>query len=311
MLPRKSCNILGDMDTRTRGIIRTLTVSLVANAVIAIIKIVYGRYSHSLAFTADGVHSLFDSASLIFGMTSVLWASQPADEGHPYGHHKFETLSATAFGVLLLIGAAQVGATAYERFLEPNVFPRFNTWGLVILAGILLTNIFVAKYEAKCARELSSQFLASDSLHNAGDMWTTLGVFGSILSGYFQIPFVDAFTSLAITLFLIYLSGRLILQNMRPLLDHSVLDSKRVEEIARSVAGVLDAHQIRSRGERGNYFLDLNIHLPGKITLEKAHDITHEVESRLKTEFPELVDVVIHTEPHGHKPCLPSPTRKV
>jgi divalent metal cation (Fe/Co/Zn/Cd) transporter len=102
---------------------------------------------------------------------------------------------------------------------------------------------------------------------------------------------------------LVYLSIRLIVRTLGPLVDTSVLDQEKVREIVGSVEGVLHCHHIRSRGEEDHFFLYLNIHLPGQISLHRAHDITHEVEAKLKKAFPGLVDVVIHTEPHGHMPC--------
>ena len=299
------------MDTRTRGIVRTLGVALMANTAAAILKIGYGQFSNSLAFVADGVHSLFDSVSMILGIWTMIVAGQPADEDHPYGHFKFETLSATALGLFLLFAAVEVGSMTYARFMQPEVFPSYNTWALFLLVGVLVMNLALSRYESKRSKELSSRLLASDSLHNASDFWITIGVLISIVSGYLKIPYIDGGISTLITLYLLYLSIKLVLHNVRPLVDHRVLDETKVQEIARSVEGVLDAHQVRSRGESGTYFLDLNIHLPGKMTLEKAHDITHQVEARLKDAFPGLVDVVIYTEPDGHPPCLSSPYRKI
>ena len=78
--------------------------------------------------------------------------------------------------------------------------------------------------------------------------------------------------------------------------DPALTSAKQVEELVNSVEGVLFCHGVRSRGERWHHFLDLNIHLPGKLSLEKAHEITHKVETKLKRTFPGLVDVIIHTE---------------
>lgn len=301
------------MNTRSKTIVRTLLICLSASVLASLMKIFYGRSSHSLAFVADGIHSLFDSAATIIGIVSIGLSAKPPDEGHPYGHHKFETVSALALGLLLFLAAYEVGTMAYQRILFPAMLPQFSIMGLVILGVTMAINLSVARMEAKKAKELSSSFLAADSLHNQSDFLITCAVLATVVSAHFGIPYADAGVSLGITVYLVYLAIRLILYNLQPLVDHSVLDPKRVEAVVSAVPGVVHCHHIRSRGEEGHYFLDLNLHLPGKITLDEAHTISHEVEERLKKEFPGLVDVVIHTEPDGHAPCplvaeAPKPT---
>lgn len=294
------------MNTRLQTIFRTLLFCLCASSVISIAKIFYGRQSGSLAFVSDGIHSLFDSLATILGMWSISASVKPPDKEHPYGHYKFETLASLALGVLLILAAHEVGTTAVDRILHPQAPPQFSLWGIVILGVTLIINLTIARYEAKVAKSVKSQFLTSDSLHNQSDFLITLGVLATIFCTKYGLVYVDAIASIIISFYLVALAVRLALTTLKPLTDHSVIDTKRVEEIACSIEGVKYCHQIRSRGLDSHYFLDLNIHLPGNITLSKAHEIAHQVEAKLKTTFPELVDVVIHTEPHNHPPCQPS-----
>lgn len=291
------------LNPRAKKIFQTLLLCLGASTIASISKLLFGYYSHSLAFTADGIHSLFDSAATILGMISIAQSAKPPDENHPYGHRKFETVSALALGFLLFLAAYEVGSVAFHRIIAAPSEVHFSYWGLAILFFTMVINLSTAYLEAKRAKELDSNFLKADSLHNQSDFLITCAVLVSLLSAKFQWNYVDAVISLAITLYLVYLSFHLIWSNIHPLVDRSVLDVKKVERIAQSVDGVLHCHHVRSRGEPGHYFLDLNLHLPGHISLDRAHEIGHLVEAKLKVEFPGLVDVVIHTEPDGHAPC--------
>ena len=161
----------------------------------------------------------------------------------------------------------------------------------------------ISHFEHKQAERLKSKFLHSDAVHNKSDFWTALAVLVSLISARFRVPYVDAIASIFITFYLVHVALKLINMNIHPLLDRSVLDPVEVEKIVNSVDGVLHCHNIRSRGEEHYHFLDLNIHLPGHITLDQAHELTHLVEAKLKETFPGLQDVVIHTEPEGHPPC--------
>jgi len=290
------------MEKRAKAVIRVLVISLSATLVAAGLKIYYGRASHSLAFVADGIHSLFDAAATLIGILSITLSSKPPDEGHPYGHQKLESVSTIALGLMLLSAAYEVGTMAIER-MGHGEMPHYSFWGFLVLGIVMIINLTVARFETNRAHDLSSQFLAADALHNQSDFLISCAVLASLLAVYFHIPYVDAGASLAITVYLVYLSLRLIWLNLRPLVDSRVLDPAKVEEIVGSTEGVMFCHNIRSRGEHGHHFLDLNIHLPGHITLHRAHEITHQVEAKLKAAFPGLVDVVIHTEPHDHPPC--------
>jgi cation diffusion facilitator family transporter len=290
------------MEARATAIIKTLLVCLAGGVFSSLLKIYYGRKSGSLAFFADGIHSLFDAAATLVGIISIGISSKPPDEDHPYGHRKFETVSALSLGFLQLLAAYEVGNMAYERLSAP-VPPEYSLWGVVVLVATMLLSFLMARLESGAAHNFSSHYLASDALHNQSDIGITAAVLASIFAARFQLAYLDALASIFIVFYLMYVSARLIFLNLRPLVDHSVLDPKLVEEIAGSIEGVIHCHHVRSRGEMGHHFLDLNLHLPGDITLEKAHEIAHNVESRLKEAFPGLVDVVIHTEPHGHEPC--------
>lgn len=291
------------MATRATSIVKVLSLCLTASAVGACVKILYGYRTATLAFTADGIHSLFDSTATIVGIISVILASKPPDEDHPYGHQKFETVASLILGFMLILASYEVGTLAFDRFLHPDRLAQYSLWGFVILVAVMILNLGIAYVEGKKAKELSSHFLLADSYHNRSDFLVTCAVFVSLLSAKFAIPYVDGGVALLIAIYLIYMAIRLLRQTIDPLMDHSVLDREEVEKVASSVKGVMHCHAIRSRGNDGHKFLDLNIHLPGDISLLQAHEITHAVEARLKDRFPDLVDVVIHTEPHGHPPC--------
>lgn len=288
---------------RSRSVLRVLGISFFANIALGSLKVYYGRSSNSLAFVADGLHTYFDACATLLGMLSISFSSAPPDEDHPYGHHKFETLSSLMLSFILCVAAYQVGSDAFGRLGASQVFPHGDFRGVFIVVLALTLSFSLGKWEGKMAAILKSPFLKADAVHNLSDVWTSLAVVVSIAAGYFKIAKVDAWVSLAISVYLIYLSLRLLLENARPLLDARVVDPRKVEEIAKSVQGVIHCHHVRSRGEQGHYFLDLKLHLPGAITLHKAHEISHLVEAKLKMEFPGLFDVVIHTEPDDHPPC--------
>lgn len=291
------------MENRTWQILKTLIICLTLTSLVAFLKILYGTKTQTLSFVADGFHMLFDSGGTLLAMISIFFASRPPDDGHPYGHFKLEIVAALILGVLLLFGAYEVGHVAIDKLMNPNQIPRFSYFGIVVVLFSMVVNYGVARYEANCAKKYNSQFLEADATHNQADFYINFLVLFSLISSQFALPYVDGIASLLITLYLTYLAILIFWRNVNPLIDSSILNPEEVTQVVQSVPGVIDCHNIRSRGAQGHHFLDLNIHLEGSITLEKAHEITHEVEELLKKNFPGLQDIVIHTEPHNHPPC--------
>lgn len=292
-----------DRQLRAELIRKGLTVSLVGSVVIAIGKIGYGYSSKSLAFAADGVHSLFDSASTLAGLVSTFWSAKPPDDGHPYGHQKFETVCVVGLSVVLAIAGYEIAVRAYEKIVAGTAAAPFRWEALAVLGVALLINHFVSRYQLKLAKEAKSRLLQADAVHNQSDFWVTAAVVVSVAGAPLSLAWLDPLISIGIAIYLVVFAVRILWGALRPLVDASVLDPDEVRKVVEQIPGVLFCHAVRTRGELDHLFLDLNIHLPGAIPLVRAHEIAHAVEARLKDAFPGLVDVVVHTEPHGHPPC--------
>ncbi len=288
---------------RVQSILKVLILSLLSNLTLSIVKLVFAKKTGMLTFFADGIHSLFDTLATGLGMVSVSLSAHPPDEGHPYGHRKFETIGALVLAFLLLLTTYEIAQMIYEKIKNPSELPSFSLYGVVILAAAMIVNYLVSRVELKKGSQLKSSFLIADSLHNRTDFLVAFCVLLSLISVELKLKYVDTFFALLIAIYLGYFAIALILSNLQPLVDSRVLDPHHVIQVAESVPDVLHAHRVRSRGISDHYFLDLNLHLRGDISLERAHEITHQVEHKLKETFPGLTDVVIHTEPHGHHPC--------
>jgi cation diffusion facilitator family transporter len=298
-----------DRHARARLIRRGLTVSLTGSLVIAVTKVAYAYHSGSLAFVADGVHSLFDSASTLLGLVTSYWSEKPPDEKHPYGHQKIETLCVVALSVLLAIAGYEIASSAYAKLTAGLPTPKFHWEGVAVLALALVINFFVARYQLRMGKEAKSRLLQADAVHNQSDFWVSASVLVSVVGAPLGFAWLDPVISIGIALYLLWFSLQMLLEAVHPLVDGSVLDANDVRRLVESIPGVLHCHAVRSRGERDHLFLDLNVHLPGALPLVRAHEIAHAVEARLKEEYPGLVDVVVHTEPHGHPPCDTPPSK--
>src|SRR5688572_1667752 len=160
------------------GVRRVLWITLGLNVVVCAAKIIVGKLSGSMAMVADGYHSLTDGGNNIAGLVITGYAYAPPDEGHPYGHRKFETAATLGLALALLGVSYHLIVEALSRHAAaelPDIGPL--AWAVMIVT--LVVNMFVASYEARQGRKLQSTYLIADSAHTRSDIYVTLGVIAS------------------------------------------------------------------------------------------------------------------------------------
>lgn len=280
-----------------RQIRRVLLIVLFLNWGVALAKIVFGLISRSASMTADGFHSFSDGASNIIGLVGITIASKPKDADHPYGHKKFETFFSLGIAFLL-------GLVSYElveegmRRLHGSGIPHVSVFSFLVMITTMIINIGVMNYERRKGIALNSDILVSDAMHTRADILTSFSVIVSLIAVALGFPILDAITTLIIALFIAYAAYEIIRDASHTLCDEMVIkDTGKIECVVLGVDGVKVCHKIRSRGRKDDINLDLHVHLDPKLSLERTHQISHEIERKLKENFSEISDVIVHVEP--------------
>ncbi|HEX5635139.1 MAG TPA: cation diffusion facilitator family transporter, partial [Gemmatimonadales bacterium] len=140
---------------RSAAISRVLWIILGLNLVVAAAKLFYGWRSGAIAITADGIHSLLDASSNVFGLVGLWVAGRPPDANHPYGHRKYETVAALAIAFMLFMGCWEIVESVLQRLRDPRV-PNVSVEGFVILGLTIAVNVTVVAYERHEGRRLRS-----------------------------------------------------------------------------------------------------------------------------------------------------------
>jgi cation diffusion facilitator family transporter len=276
---------------------RVLLLTLGLNLVVAGLKIAYGYAAHALSIRADGFHSLTDSSNNLVGLVGAYFGSRPADDGHPYGHEKFEILSAGVVGLSLLAMAYDVVWSAIQRFGQEDAAPRLDGLAFAVLAFTLIVNVGVAVYERRMGERLNSPFLLSDAAHTRSDVFVTLGVLMTTLLVWLGHAELDALAALAVAGFIGWAGIGVLRSNLGYLADERALDTIIVERAVLAVPGVASTHKIRTRGAPGAIYVDLHIQIAPHLNIVEGHQVTHWVIESIKREVPGVRDVMVHTEP--------------
>lgn len=290
------------MDRRSR-VRRVLVLTLILNLAVTLLKAITGFATGSLSLQADALHSVTDSANNVLGLVSNQFASPRPDRDHPYGHQKFEALGALGVAAFLGIACFEIIQSVGIRLLAGAAPVQVTGWELWMLLAVLGVNIFVAFYERREGRKLNSPILTADARHTMSDVWITIAVLAGLIgiwqSAYWGLPqlqWLDVALAVPVAL-LVFRSGWEVLRENLPwLVDEIAIAPEKIYELAMSVPGAIDCHDIASRGLLGRQvFIEMHLVVAAR-DVETAHAITEAVEARLAEHF-SPVRVSIHVEP--------------
>lgn len=288
---------MNDMaSTRDHEIKKVLWSILALNLLVAGAKLVYGQSTGSLSMWADGLHSMFDGASNVIGLIGMWAAAHPPDESHPYGHRKFESFAAFAISVFLFLACFKILENSYVRLTDPSV-PRVTALSFVVMVATIGINLFVTRYEQRRSAELKSEILHADAMHTLSDVYSSVSVLIGLIAVRLGFPILDPIMAVLIAGFIGRTGFQILFETSRVLSDASCVDPRLVREIVLQIPGVQSCHSIRTRGLENHVFVDCHIQVQSDMTTERAHDLVHAIEDRIKKEMSEVADVVIHVEP--------------
>jgi cation diffusion facilitator family transporter len=300
-----SARVLTD---RHRSVVRVLRRVLVLNLIVAIAKVSLGYFSGAVSILSDGFHSLADASSNVVALVGVSAAQRPADENHPYGHRKYETMASVAILMFMLLVLSEVARNAIAHLRAPNM-PTVLPAGIITMVATLVINVFVVRYESRAGRRLRSEVLGADAKHTKSDVWTTIAVLAALTGVALGYPVLDPIAGLVVSVFIGYACWQIAREASGVLADEIVLAEENIRSVVQSVPGVIGCEKIRTRGPADNVFVDLHLWIDARTPLGEAHALSHIVKDRLMARFPEIVDVVIHIEPPHEQ--IPNPRSQV
>ncbi|MFS8861425.1 cation diffusion facilitator family transporter [Synechococcus sp. H60.4] len=285
---------------RQHQVQRVLYVTLGLNLLVFLVKLGLGLATGSLSLVADALHSFTDSGSNILALLAARFSSPEPDEEHPYGHSKFEAIGALGIAAFLGMASFEILSAAVGRFFKPQPPLQVDGLTLALMVGVLGINLFVSFYERSWGKALSSSLLLADARHTLSDVWVTLTVLLGLAGiHYWGIPWLDQVLAVPVGL-LVFWSGWEVLQENIPFLtDRVAIPPKTLRELVLSLPGILDCHDIASRGIPGQMiFIEMHM-VVEPLDVESAHRITEAVEQLLQERYGP-VRVTIHLEPYSH-----------
>lgn len=288
------------MSQKSQGLFITW-LSLWLNAVLSLVKAGVGLWANSQALIADGLHSLVDLTTDIAALVGLKMAAKPRDENHPYGHHRFATLSTLFISVVLLIFCLGLIYSSINGLIED--VPVAPEWpALAAAAASLVIKEWLYRRTRKVAKAEKSRLVMANALHHRTDSVSSLVVLAALLAvaiGGETWSFLDKAVGLVLGVWMGAEGMKMLLAACNDLLDaapnKAIINDLR--EHVLPVDGVLAYHQFRVRRVGDRMEADVHIQVEPTLTVEAGHAIAGQVRDHILEQHPEVVDVLVHVEP--------------
>ncbi len=280
--------------------IRRLTlIGGVLDLFLGFVKVLVGYIGNSQALIADGIHSLSDLITDILVLVATKQSAQAADEGHPYGHDRIQTLVSLALAGSLGIIAIVIAWDAVIRIVSPESLLQPGFWPLAVAAISVVSKEGYFQYVVRHPSTATSRMLYANAWHSRSDALSSLAVIvgvGGVLAGF---AWADAFAAIVVAGLLLVVAYRIGREGAEELIDSAaspVLNANMRKTIL-SIEGVRDSHELRTRRMADKVLADVHIRVDPLISVSEGHRIGDEVMDTLKARFPEVGDVVVHIDP--------------
>jgi cation diffusion facilitator family transporter len=286
---------------------KVLWITLLLNLFVMGLKAAVGFATGSLSLQADALHSVTDSINNVLGLVANRFSSPLPDREHPYGHQKFEAIGALGIAAFLGIACFEILKSSLERIFLSNISIQISTSELWLLLIVLGVNIFVAFYERRVGKRIGSPILIADAKHTMSDIWVTIlvlaGLIGIAQAEAFNLPqlqWLDLILAFPVAILVFYSGWEVLRDNLPWLVDEIAIAPEAIHQIVMEVPGVINCHDIASRGLLGRQVF-IEMHLIVDVSdVETAHQITEKIETRLEERF-SPVRVLIHVEPPNYQ----------
>ncbi|MCL2437979.1 MAG: cation diffusion facilitator family transporter [Coriobacteriia bacterium] len=297
---------IGKAETLSResarlGVLKITVLTLLSNIALAAIKGITGILAGSTALISDAVNSASD---VFFGIVVVLGvrlAGKEADDKHPYGYERFESLVTMLIGVVVTLVGLFIGFDGIQKIWQGARYglEAPDPAALWVAAGVIAFKSFMYLFTKARSKKYRSDVLAAAAADHGADALATFGVFIGIAAAQLGVPIADPIASLLIAVLVIKTGVEIIIGAVGQVTDKSAgTDTdEKIRSIALDRKEPVGVDKIMTRIFGDRIYVDIEICLPGDYTLDKAHSIAEQIHLDVEAGIPEVKDCMVHVNP--------------
>ncbi|MBO8434061.1 MAG: cation transporter [Tyzzerella sp.] len=273
--------------------------TLIANVVLSIIKIIAGIVAKSSAMVADGFHTVSDVISTIAVMIGVKFSEKEADESHPYGHERIESVLTVFLALILLFTGVGIALTAIKSIMH-NDFSKPGILALIAAILSIVTKEGMYRYTMKYANKINSTALKADAWHHRSDAFSSIGTLFGIGGAMLGFEILDPVAGIVVSILIIKVSTEIFMQGINQLVDKSADKETvgKIEDTIKHIDGVKRVDDVKTRLHGSRLYVDVEIAVDKNITVFEGHKIAQVVHDTIEKNLPDVKHCMVHVNPY-------------
>jgi cation diffusion facilitator family transporter len=283
--------------------VKVMRLMLIFSTLLLALKFFAWYLTRSNAILTDALESIVNVVAGGFALFSIIYASRPRDEDHPYGHGKIEFISAGFEGALIFLAGGFIIYEAVKGFITPHDVKQADI-GAYLTAFSGFCNFLMGYFLVTRGKKQNSALMIANGRHLLADMVSSCGLVVGLIAIYFtNLAWIDNLLAIIFGLYIFYTGFELVRESFGNLLDEQ--DQEKIAQLIRILnknrrENWIDMHNLRILKYGSGLHVDAHITLPWYLSLEQAHDEVEAVERLVTKEIGAEMEFFIHADP-----CLP------
>lgn len=283
---------------------KVMVVSMVINAFLALIKVVFGFVGYSASLVADGIHSFSDLATDLFAIIGNVLSNKPADEKHPFGHGKLEYLTSMGIGLIILfVGFSIIYNSVNNDLIIPSKLV------IIVTVFTILLKLLLSRYVIKKGYEYKHNILIASGKESSADVISSIVVLISSILIQFSnqvsiLKYVDIIATIIVGIFIVRIGFEVMKDNISTIIGERETDKHLLEDIKKIILSEKNIIKIDKLDliKYGSYFEVVSeVGMNENLTLKKCHKVIENIENKLNEYDARNRYISIHVNPYNKK----------
>jgi cation diffusion facilitator family transporter len=293
----KNYDQIDDPNTRKKYGTLSGIVGIFTNSLLFIAKIIIGLLTSSVSIIADAINNLSDAGSSFVTLIGFKISARPADKEHPFGHGRFEYISALAVAFLILQVGLGLLQTSFKKVLNPEAI-SFNPILTVILFLSVFIKLWLMFFNRKLGKRINSSVMITTSYDSRNDVIVTSAtIISSVIAGVTGLK-LDGYMGLLVSVFIMFSGFNILKDTLEPLLGQAVEHEifEKITKMVESYEGIVGTHDLIIHNYGPTHRMaTIHVEVPNNTSFEHAHETIDQIER----DALEKLDIflVIHMDP--------------
>jgi len=280
-------------------------IGIIGNATLALVKIITGLITGSMAILADGIDTSTDIFTSFVILISAYFSAKPPDKTHPYGHERVETIASKIISFVIFYAGFSLLEESIIRLIKGTSELSLNFLAFLVIISSISVKYYLYVYKHRLGKKLKNLALISDAKNMRNDVLISSNVMlGLIIAKFTKLWFLDSIIAIFISIFIIKTAFEIFMEASYELMDGLPKEKlgiyKDIFSAISKIKGIYNPHRLRVRKVGPKLFIEMDVEVDGNMCVKDAHKLTLEIKKALKEKRGDIEDVTIHVEPIGN-----------